>query len=775
MPHHPNPVPFEPDDERRDGQTLNAFGLDTVAIDVEGIVTTQITVPGAPPVEDEFEDFVEDEGLEIVGGASLRASDLAEAGESAPSADEGQVSEPHAGGGDGQGEGSDSSVTATVPGEPRGTDADDDDAVGAHVDADPDTHERDVEVDGDVTGHRDLDVDDEDDDTAVSASEAESDTESPSELETSADPDRGSRADVDSEAETVADGDVRPGADSDGEPESGNNAVVASVEADVVTEADVATDPGVSSGQEETVAQPVEREPSGGEPVEAEPASDAELNDGAAPAGRDEAIVADTSSPEAADMTPAVSGGAAPATADDLRAFLASARALLAEPSSSTGDAVTAQHGDVDASRPDEHRGTGTDRGVDAGTDAGAGADAGADAGAHGDAGEEHDAGGPAAEAESAGAADAERPGSTASGPLTVVPSAPASLPAAAATARRARTLDQDRAAGRDVLAAAPAVAPEPRSGWRRLVQRASFGLVTPGESTRDRDARELEEFIGAPLTGGTRFVPVLSRKGGVGKTTVTSLLGMALATGRADRVVAVDANPDRGTLSERVVDSPRYTARDVVNRADRITGFTELSELVARDRTRLDVIASDTDPHVSEAFDDADYETIAALCERYYSLVLTDCGTGIVHAAMRATLDRADTIVIVSGGSVDEARLATETLDWLETNGYASLARRAVVVLNATSAGAPVVRLDELERHFAPRVGTVVRIPYDAKLAAGTAIRYDELHARTRAAARRLSAAIVGSLAGDASRHGAEGTPERTPVATLDTGRRNS
>ncbi|HCU78761.1 MAG TPA: MinD/ParA family protein, partial [Microbacterium sp.] len=66
-------------------------------------------------------------------------------------------------------------------------------------------------------------------------------------------------------------------------------------------------------------------------------------------------------------------------------------------------------------------------------------------------------------------------------------------------------------------------------------------------------ERKELSRRIAAPLPGGARFVPVLSRKGGVGKTTVTTLLGMALADARDDRVIAVDANPDRGTLAERI------------------------------------------------------------------------------------------------------------------------------------------------------------------------------------------------------------------------------
>ena len=47
-------------------------------------------------------------------------------------------------------------------------------------------------------------------------------------------------------------------------------------------------------------------------------------------------------------------------------------------------------------------------------------------------------------------------------------------------------------------------------------------------------------------------LVAIASQKGGVGKTTVTTLLGMALADAREDRVIAIDANPDRGTLAER-------------------------------------------------------------------------------------------------------------------------------------------------------------------------------------------------------------------------------
>ncbi|WP_366761905.1 MinD/ParA family protein [uncultured Microbacterium sp.] len=288
---------------------------------------------------------------------------------------------------------------------------------------------------------------------------------------------------------------------------------------------------------------------------------------------------------------------------------------------------------------------------------------------------------------------------------------------------------------------------PEPEGLWQQLVYSVSRQRINLGDGRRARERKELDRRISAPLTGGARFVPVLSRKGGVGKTTVTSLLGMALADARDDRVVAVDANPDRGTLADRVGRPNGRTVRDLVRAHDEVTGYNDISSIVARDATRLDVLASDSDPRVSEAFSDDDYRQVADVAAHYYSIVLTDTGTGIVHSVMGATLDLADTLVIVAGLSVDEARLASETLTWLETNGYGSRVRDAVVVLNNSRPGAPLVRENELEAHFRSRVRTVIRMPYDPRIAAGSAIAFRDLQPATRQAARELAAAVVEGL----------------------------
>ena len=286
-----------------------------------------------------------------------------------------------------------------------------------------------------------------------------------------------------------------------------------------------------------------------------------------------------------------------------------------------------------------------------------------------------------------------------------------------------------------------------PESGWRRLVFFATLKLVNLGDPPKVKARKAMDARIGAALEGGTKFIPVLTRKGGVGKTTISTLLGMALAQVREDRVIAIDANPDRGTLAERVSKSTRFTVRDVVNRAASIDGFAEFSNMVSRDETRLDVLASDADPMLSEAFNEGDYNVVADMAARYYSVVITDCGTGIVHSVMRPTLQRANTLVIVSGGSVDEARLASETLTWLEANGFGELVRNSVVALNTATQATLLVKLDEIEQHFRTRVRSVVRIPYDPALAAGSVIKFNELNKQTREAARELASEVVGSI----------------------------
>jgi MinD-like ATPase involved in chromosome partitioning or flagellar assembly len=284
-----------------------------------------------------------------------------------------------------------------------------------------------------------------------------------------------------------------------------------------------------------------------------------------------------------------------------------------------------------------------------------------------------------------------------------------------------------------------------PDIGWRRTVYRATGGLIRIEESAATMRRRELVGRIRTPVTDGHHRVAVLSLKGGVGKTTATVGLGSTLASLRGDRVIAVDGNPDRGTLSDKVRLQTPATIRDLLNERAFVSRYSDVRGFTSQAPSRLEILASDRDPAVSVAFSADDYRTVAAVLERFYSVCITDCGTGLLHSAMAGILELADQIVLVSSPSVDGARSASATLDWLEAHGYGDLVRGAVVVLSAIRRKSKsTVDVDRLEQHFAARSRAVVRVPFDAHLEEGAEVELELLSTETADAYLELAALVA-------------------------------
>jgi len=285
--------------------------------------------------------------------------------------------------------------------------------------------------------------------------------------------------------------------------------------------------------------------------------------------------------------------------------------------------------------------------------------------------------------------------------------------------------------------------APDP--GWRRVLYHATGGLMRVPSSGAELRRRDMINRVRTPVAGGHHRVAILSLKGGVGKTTTTVGLGSTLASLRGDRVIAVDANPDRGTLSDKVRLETAATVRDLLNERGHIRRYADVRTFTSQAPSRLEVLASDRDPTVSVAFSDQDYGMVARVLEHYYSICLTDCGTGLLHSAMAGVLRLADQIVLVSSPSVDGARSASATLDWLAAHSYGDLVRNAVVVLSMVRPKSKSsVDLNRLEEHFDSRCRAVIKIPYDGHLEEGAEVELD-LMSRPTADAYLALAAVIG------------------------------
>jgi putative peptide zinc metalloprotease protein len=280
-------------------------------------------------------------------------------------------------------------------------------------------------------------------------------------------------------------------------------------------------------------------------------------------------------------------------------------------------------------------------------------------------------------------------------------------------------------------------------SGWQHAVYQASGHTIKPRPGAAERRRDERDERLRTPIVG-TRRVVVMSRKGGVGKTTTTLALGSILATMRGDRVVAVDANPDAGNLAHRVATPNSRTITDVLRELDQIRSYADLKLYTAQAaESRLEVLASDDDPRIGMALARSDYHRLIQLLDQYYNLILLDTGTGILDSANQGLLAEADGLVLVLRPGLDGGRAAALTLDWLDEHDYSGLVQRAVVVINGVrpGVGAP---LDPIRDHFEQRCGRVVCVPWDPALETGAQTVLSALRSDTQEALMEMAAAVA-------------------------------
>ena len=283
--------------------------------------------------------------------------------------------------------------------------------------------------------------------------------------------------------------------------------------------------------------------------------------------------------------------------------------------------------------------------------------------------------------------------------------------------------------------------AERPTIGWRGAVFSASGGRINPGVSEIEAGRNVLLRRIRRNLPGAHQ-IAVSSLKGGVGKTTVSAVLGLTLAEHRGDRVVALDANPDAGTLADRLTGEIGVTVRQMLDNISSIDSLTAVSHYTSL-AGRLQVLASEQDPAMSEAFSRGEYEQICAVLSRFYNIIITDSGTGLVHSAMEGTLALADSLVVVGAPTVDGASRASKTLDWLVAHGYAEQVADAVVVLCCDRVS-PEIDRERVRAHFEARCRAVVEIPYDPHLATGGRLDLSAMRDETRMAFLELGAHIA-------------------------------
>jgi len=114
------------------------------------------------------------------------------------------------------------------------------------------------------------------------------------------------------------------------------------------------------------------------------------------------------------------------------------------------------------------------------------------------------------------------------------------------------------------------------------------------------------------------------------------------------------------------------------------------------------------------------------------------------------SVLARADLLVVVSTGSIDGARSASATLDFLDAHGHADKVRNAIVVINAVRPRSIKIDMTKVVEHFSRRCRAVLLVPFDPHLEEGAEISLVRLRRETREAITELAATVADGFPGE-------------------------
>ncbi len=229
--------------------------------------------------------------------------------------------------------------------------------------------------------------------------------------------------------------------------------------------------------------------------------------------------------------------------------------------------------------------------------------------------------------------------------------------------------------------------------------------------------------------------------------------------------MTAIDANPHRGTLAERLGEEHPRTVRDLLTNLSNIHTASDFRRYTSMSRSRLEVLASEKDPEKQISFSAQEYQAALQVILTFRPLVITDTGTDLLLPLMREVYNSTDTLVVPATTAADGWRLATETLDWWEQksihgpelvrNAVMPLARIQTFTLPDQSnppkgrklramieefAAEQEAHEAEMRRGLAGRVRAVVPIPHDPLLKAGHHFVWDQLLPQTQEAFMELA-----------------------------------
>lgn len=255
-----------------------------------------------------------------------------------------------------------------------------------------------------------------------------------------------------------------------------------------------------------------------------------------------------------------------------------------------------------------------------------------------------------------------------------------------------ARQLEADRPDVVVVLVAAPSITTLDqaiRAGVRAVVHPGA----PPAELRRALDdafaAAGRRRTITAPETESRRVICVLSPKGGVGKTTVSTNLATGLARSAPGEVVIVDLDFQFGDVASSLRVMPEHTFTDVVRTPGPLDLLT-LKVYLTRANSGLFALCASEEPAEADLVDADHVKQVVDLLSSEFRYVVIDTGSGLDEGTL-AALELCTDVVVLTSTEVPSVRATRKELKTLDQIGVTEPQRHFVVNRADARVGLPV------------------------------------------------------------------------------------
>lgn len=282
-----------------------------------------------------------------------------------------------------------------------------------------------------------------------------------------------------------------------------------------------------------------------------------------------------------------------------------------------------------------------------------------------------------------------------------------------------------------------------PKQSWRAIASSRFHLPVGKGadEITYDNQIDQINKGFYSP-----RKVAVLSIKGGVGKTTMTTALGSTYAQHYRDGAVAAVDAAEGGTLYMRVKE--RRPGNIKAFAADpNLTNDSAVGYYLATNSHRLRVLRSaPEDPR--NPLQPHEYLRAVDVLSVGHRVIFVDMDPSMAHPCFQTILGSVDAMVLVTSTAADSIEKAKDLLAWMRLNNFGGLHDRTMVIINHQGSVKPNIDVAAEVLYFQKSEGReTLAMPWDDHLVEAGPVDLNLLNKGTRRQLVTASAILANYL----------------------------